>query len=148
MYVMGGNSPPSPSDSVQKFNIGLSPATVTDWGEITSQPLNNIRMSGCSDNTNLFGVGGYEGAGDTSRKNMDQWAFSTGGAATDWGDLAYLTRDSASNSGVTYMWTSGGVSPPNTITSEVDRFSASSAGDAADQGDMTTDKAWHYGTEV
>ena len=143
VYVING----TPSlTNVDKFNVRLSPATVTDWAETTH--TGNTRHSSCSDNTNLFGVGGYEGGGDTSRKNMDQWTFSSGGAATDWGDLAYLTRDSASNSGVTYMWTSGGISPPNTVTTQVDRFSASSSGDAVDQGDMTTDKAWHYGTEV
>ena len=154
MFVMAGNSGPgsspafpssSSSERIEKFKVQLSPGTVTDFGELSQA---NTRMSACGDNTNVFAMGGVSDVTDYSYSDMDQWAVSSGGAATNWGELAYLTCNSTSHTGETYMWTAGGKGPPNEMTQEVDRFSNSSSGNAADQGDLGTDKTFHYGTEV
>ena len=108
-YVTGGTIPPSTfRNDIQKFSFA-SEAAATDIGNLT---MARYYMSGQSSETHGYTTGGTQGSGPTAstiRDRIDKFSFSSGGSATDVGNLLEAkTSNTAGQSSTVSGYTSGG----------------------------------------
>ena len=150
-YTSGGVSPPSSVlNIIDKFPFA-SDANATDVGNLTQSRRTS---SGQSSTDN-----GYTSSGSSTasfppvRSNViDKFPFASDANATDVGDVSTLTEDGAGSSSTSHGYHMGGlapypISPFNTVTSTVQRFSFASDGNATSVGSLIAGRYGHAGQQ-
>ena len=143
-YVTGGTIPPSIfRNDIQKFSFA-SEAAATDIGNLT---MARYYMSGQSSETHGYTTGGTQGSGPTAstiRDRIDKFSFSSGGSATDVGNLLESkTSNTAGQSSTVSGYTSGGL--PTTY--QIEKFPFSTDANATDVGDLVTNRTYMTGQQ-
>ena len=143
-YVTGGKIPPSTyRNDIQKFSFA-SEAAATDIGNLTE---GRFYMSGQSSETHGYTTGGTQGSGPTAstiRDRIDKFSFSSGGSATDVGNLLESkTSNTAGQSSTVSGYTSGG----NPTTYQIEKFPFSTDANATDVGDLVTNRYYMTGQQ-
>jgi len=143
-YVTGGTIPPSTfRNDIQKFSFA-SEAAATDIGNLT---MARYYMSGQSSETHGYTTGGTQGSGPTAstiRDRIDKFSFSSGGSATDVGNLLESkTSNTAGQSSTVSGYTSGGL--PTTY--QIEKFPFSTDANATDVGDLVTNRTYMTGQQ-
>ena len=143
-YVTGGTIPPSTfRNDIQKFSFA-SEAAATDIGNLT---MARYYMSGQSSETHGYTTGGTQGSGPTAstiRDRIDKFSFSSGGSATDVGNLLESkTSNTAGQSSTVSGYTSGG----NPTTYHIEKFPFSTDANATDVGDLVTNRYYMTGQQ-
>ena len=143
-YVTGGTIPPSTfRNDIQKFSFA-SEAAATDIGNLT---MARYYMSGQSSETHGYTTGGTQGSGPTAstiRDRIDKFSFSSGGSATDVGNLLESkTSNTAGQSSTVSGYTSGGL--PTTY--QIEKFPFSTDANATDVGDLVTNRYYMTGQQ-
>ena len=142
-YVTGGaNSPSASKDEIDKFSF-TSDGNATDVGDLT---IARMYMSGQSSTTHGYTSGGAVPGGYASdyRDRIDKFSFTSGGSATDVGNLlAAKFAGSAGQSSTVSGYTSGG----DPATYQIEKFPFASDGNSTAVGDLTANRNYPSGTQ-
>ena len=144
-WAAGGISNPgatAATDTIEKITLA-SPAPATDIGEIAAAREN---VSGISDtvNSRAFYATGLTTSGETYIDTIEYIPFShSSGAATDWGETTEVKKMTATSVTPTDGWITGGKTP--SITDKIEKYSFSSAGNAADTAELSSNLNDHAG---
>ena len=117
-----------------------STGTATDFGTLS---VARERLAGVGNTTRAVFAGGYAaGTGSDQSNVMDYSDYTTGGNASDFGDLTVARRGPAGNinSSTRGVFAAGGY-PSSTDVNVIDYITIGSTGNATDFGDLTLARA-------
>lgn len=154
----GGSPSPSPSYSFQGSNFGFSagmatPTTTyidkfslssdtdaTDVGDLSKFKI-NLSSNGQSSPLSGYVSGGANGGG-VMLDDIDKFAFTSNGNATDVADLTYAIQHACGHSSSNHGYCVGGKtdSPNSGYQSSIQKFPFSSDVNATDSGDLTQNR--------
>jgi hypothetical protein len=142
-YNTGGASSTTASkDEIDKYSFSTD-GNATDVGNLT---IARMYMSGQSSTTHGYTTGGNVPGGYASdyRDRIDKFSFSSGGNATDVGNLLEAKfAGSAGQSSTASGYTSGG----DPATYHIEKFPFASDGNSTDVGDLTANRNYAGGTQ-
>ena len=146
-WVAGGVANPgatTATDTIEKVTLA-SPAPASDIGEVAG---NHEGMAGISDtvNSRAFYTTGLTNPGDTYLDTIEYIPFShSSGAATDWGEATEVKKLTSTAVTPTDGWITGGVGPSESFKDKIEKYSFSSAGNASDTAELSSDLFDHAG---
>ena len=152
----GGSPSPSPSYSFQGSNFGFStglatPTTTyidkfslssdtdaTDVGDLSRFKI-NLSSNGQSSSSSGHVSAGAAGGTGVMLDDIDKFAFTSNGNATDVADLVYAIQHACGHSSSNHGYCVGGRtdSPNSGYQSSIQKFPFSSDANATDSGDLT-----------
>jgi len=124
-------------DIIEKFPFATD-ANATDVGDLT---VARGDLSSTSSGVSVYSAGGKAGSGMTTgagKNEIDKFPISSGGNATDVGDMSTAGSAGAGQQSSSHGYgTGGGQTPPFTLLDRIDKYSFSSDGNASDIGNLT-----------
>lgn len=145
-FRTGGSPAPTSSTNVEeKFPFSVD-ANATDVGDLTQARADNSCTNSSISVYTAGGKGGYS-APTPATNVIDKFPISSGGNATDVGDLTVSGRATAGQQSTSNGYTAGGyVGPsPSAMQDRIDKFPFSSDGDASDIGNLTVARTRNTG---
>ena len=142
LALFGGGD--SDTSIIERLLI-TSTGTATDFGTLS---VARERLAGVGNTTRAVFAGGYAaGTGSDQSNVMDYSDYTTGGNASDFGDLTVARRGPAGNinSSTRGVFAAGGY-PSSTDVNVIDYITIGSTGNATDFGDVTTGRGYPAGT--
>ena len=132
-YILGGinSSATATLNEIEKYSLAVD-GNSTDVGDLTAARQGLMGHASATHGYSSGGATSVPGAGVVNI--IEKFPFSSGGNATDVGDLTGNFRSGVGNMSTTHGYRAGGNFPSTNV---IEKFSLSSDGNATDVGDLT-----------
>ena len=143
-FIAGGkNGGGTTQARIDYVDIASAGNYYNTWGDLSQARMS---LTATSSNTRAVFWGGYTGNASNQTNTIDYFSTSSGGNASDFGDISANTAYPTAFSNKIYGYCSSIGSVPPTYTNVIEYVTIASTGNSTDFGDLNVATNWSAGT--